>query len=291
MICNKAASGNKWLFIMLGGFLLLFGACQPVENAPEKEDKILARAYNKTLYYSDVKDLIPKNSEPEDSSLRVNAFIERWVREALLMTEAEKNIPKDLNIDQLVRDYRSSLILTNYEKLLVETLLDSIVTKEELQTYYDQNKDQYLLDGPIARAHFIQFPLNYLDVKNINKWWNSEKEEDLQSLTNLCASNANAYLLEDSTWFKVDRLIELFPPGVLSKKNISSGKQFYHQDDVFFYKLRIMEIISEQSIPPFSHVADQMKKVILHKRKIKILEDKKEELYNKELRRNNVRIY
>ena len=61
---------------------------------------------------------------PEDSTLIINAYVERWVREQLLMQKAEENIPKDLNLNKLVNDYRESLILNNYERLLIESLLE-----------------------------------------------------------------------------------------------------------------------------------------------------------------------
>ncbi len=69
----------------------------------------------------------------EDSSLIINAYVERWIRETLLLLEAERNIPSDLNIDKLVRDYRASLVRHSYEQFLVEQLLDSTVTKAELE--------------------------------------------------------------------------------------------------------------------------------------------------------------
>jgi hypothetical protein len=38
-------------------------------------------------------------------------------------------------------------------------------------------------------------------------------------------------------------------------------------------------------------VEDKAKRVILHQRKQKLLDEKKEEMYQRELRRNNVKVY
>ena len=109
-------------------FLISFGSCQPVDQQQDINDRLLAQVYNKSLFQSELEGMFPPDSSPEDSALIVNSYIERWVRESLLMHEAERNIPKDLNIAVLVRDYRASLIRHNYDKLLVELQLDSTIT-------------------------------------------------------------------------------------------------------------------------------------------------------------------
>ncbi|MFN6071273.1 MAG: hypothetical protein ACK489_03305, partial [Bacteroidota bacterium] len=78
----------------------------------------LARVYNKSLYIKDLEGMFPPGTSAYDSSLITNAYTQRWVREAVLLYEAENNLPKDLNIDRLVRDYRSSLVRNNYEQVL-----------------------------------------------------------------------------------------------------------------------------------------------------------------------------
>ena len=89
-------------FVVFALFMMLcFGACKPPAEPADDNDRLLAQAFNKSLYLSELTGMVPENSSPEDSSLIVNAYIERWVRENLLMHEAEKNVPHDLNIDEL----------------------------------------------------------------------------------------------------------------------------------------------------------------------------------------------
>ena len=55
------------------------------------------------------------------------------------MHEAEKNIPAGIEIDQLVEDYKSSLIIHQFEKTVVDNTLDTIISDAELNAYYDEN--------------------------------------------------------------------------------------------------------------------------------------------------------
>ncbi len=270
--------------------LLILGACNSSKEDQEA-DVLLAQVFNKSLYLSELEGMMPAGDSREDSTLRVNAYIERWVRESLIMHEAEKNIPKDLNIDELVRDYRASLVRHNYEKLIVELQLDSTVTQEEFQTYYDANKSQYLLQEPIVRCHLIKIPRDREGIDQLNDWWKSRKEDDFKAMVDYCRTAASTYLLDDSTWYKISDIIPQLPKGVISVNNFQANRDFSYTKDEHRYLLRINELGPKNEVAPMSYIAEQANKVILHQRKAKLLKDKKEEIYERELRRNNIQIF
>ena len=111
------------IFLCFGAGLLLW-QCSPGE-APREDDRLLAEVYNKNLYLSELEGIVPEGVSSEDSVLMVSAFTQRWVREQLLMYEAERNIPKDLDIDELVRNYRASLVRFNFEEKIIAEKLDA----------------------------------------------------------------------------------------------------------------------------------------------------------------------
>ncbi len=269
---------------------LLGAGCQFVKK-DKPEDRALAKVHNKTLFLSEMDGMFPEGTTGEDSMLIINAFVERWIREALLLHEAEKNIPSDLNIDKLVRDYRASLVRHNYEKIIVEQLLDSIVTADELLEFYDQHQVQYQLESPIVRCHLIKISLTAPDVERVKTLWNNiAKQESYLQLVDYCAQYAQAHLLEDSAWYRIDDVAAAFPPGMIATENVSR-REVVHQDNDYQYYLRILEVKNKNEIAPLSFVEDEVRKIILRNRKIKLLEDKKEEMYELEMRRNNIKIY
>lgn len=277
-------------FLALAGLLISSLACQSGGEEQPEEDRPLARVYNKTLYLSELDGMFPPGTSSGDSSLIISAYVNRWVREALLLYEAERNIPKDLNIDKLVRDYRASLILANYERILVEELLDSTITQAELINFYEKNKEQYQLETPIVRCYFIKVPLPVPEYGDLRRWW-SRPSEHYDELVAYCNQFAATHHLEDSTWHKVDDIAMLMPPGTITSSNISDKKEFTQRDGEFQYYFKLFEVKNRKEIAPLSYIEDQARKVILHKRKIKLLEDKKEEMFELELRRQNINTY
>jgi hypothetical protein len=275
-----------WLLLLVCACLF---ACQEPTPTEGEADVLLSTVHNKSLYLSELDGMLPENTSAEDSVKIINAYVERWVRKSLLMQEAERNIPKDLDIDELVRDYRASLIRHTYEQTLVEQHLDSLITKRELNDFYERNKEQYQLDAPIIRCNFIKVPQNAENINEIRTLWQNNQSEEKQQLLELCAQNEGGYLLADSIWYKVDLIGKQLPKGTINSNNIGSRKEFALQDGTYLYLFRLLELVNRKEIAPLSYIEDQASKVILHRRKIKLLEDKKEELYEQET--NNIKVF
>lgn len=279
-----------WSVLGILMLVLLGTQCQPAEEN-EEEDRLLARVYNKSLYISDMDGMFPEGISGSDSSAIIDAYVERWIREALLLHEAERNIPSDLNIDKLVRDYRASLIRHSYEQILVEQLLDSTVTQAELNTFYENNKEQYQLETPIVRCYFVKVPRPVPEAAELRQLWNSNEPEDYDALVQYCNQYATAHLLEDSIWYNVEDLALNMPKGAVTVDNISSIRDFSQRDDQFQYYFKVFELKNIKEIAPLSYIEGQARKVILHRRKLKLLEDQKEQMYEVEMRRNNIKLY
>jgi len=235
--------------------------------------------------------MIPYNATANDSTVIITAYTERWIRKALLMHEAEKNIPKDLDIDQLVRDYRSSLIQYTYEKQLVEEQLDSVITKRELNEFYEKNKEQYQLETPILRCNFVKVPQSAPDLKRLQTLWQSDSIADRSKLLEYCNLLADNFLLADSVWYKLDYIASLLPKGTINSENITSRKEISLRDNEFLYLFKLVDIINRKEIAPLAFIENQASKVILHRRKIKLLQGHKEELYELETVKNNVKVF
>jgi hypothetical protein len=267
----------------------LLQACRPAGG--DEDVRLLARVHNKSLYLSDLEGMIPEGSSSEDSSLIIRAFTERWVRDAVMLHEAERNVPKDLNIDKLVRDYRASLVQHTYEKVLVDQLLDSTVTQAELDAFYEINKEEYYLNHHVLRFRFVKIPLVPSNLQQFEKWWVGDSQEDLLELRNYCASYAVHSVLDDNLWMRASEVAHLFPEGIISETQLLYQGSLKRQDETFRYYFRKLDARPEGEIAPQSYVADQIRKVILHKRKMSLLYETKENMYERALRLNEVKIY
>jgi hypothetical protein len=279
----------KGIFFLF--FFLVCIWCWQCGNSevPKEGDKLLAQVYNKNLYLSELDGIVPEGVTKEDSALIISAYTQRWAREQLLMYEAERNIPKDLDIDELVRSYRASLVRFNFEEKIIAEKLDSTITEAELKTYYENNKDQFQLESTILKCLLLKFPLQAPQAE-INKLWYSRNPTDENKLKALARQWNAAALLDRQKWYKLEEVAALLPKGTLSSDNIGSRREGTLSDGDARYYYRVLEVVQGKTTAPFDYVREQASKVILHKRKQELLEKWKEELYQKELRRENVKI-
>lgn len=271
--------------------LLTFQACQPGNSNEEEGSVLLAQVFNKKLFLSEMDGMFPYGTNLSDSLATIQAYKERWIRNALLRHEAEANLPPDFNIDKLVRAYRSSLITHNYEVALAQERLDSTISKVELNAFYEKNKEQYQLETPIIRCHFIKAKLPIVKGEQLRKLWNSNKPEDFETLLKYCDKYEVDNILTDSTWYDLEDIAAELPAGTLTASNVSSKKDFSQRDVEYQYYFRLFEAKNRKDIAPLSYIEEQARKVILHNRKSRLISDIKEELYEREMRGSNIKVF
>ena len=257
-------------------------------ESDKTDDVLLAKVYNKSLYLSELDGVVPEDVSQEDSALMVAAYVQRWARDQLLMYEAERNIPKDLNIDELVRNYRASLVRFNFEEQIIAEKLDSVVTDDEMRNFYDNNKEQYQLESMILKCVVLKIPSDDKSEKEFNKLWNSRKPGDMNKLKSLAAQKAVLVLSDEDKWYKLQEVAALLPKGTLTSENMSSRREGTLRDGDFRYYYRVLESAQGKSTAPFDYVKEQASRIILHKRKQDLLENWKKSLYDRELKRENI---
>ncbi|MFM2269680.1 MAG: hypothetical protein RL757_3121 [Bacteroidota bacterium] len=278
-----------WEITVLG--LLVFGAaCRQPNGGANRE---LAKVFDKTLYMSSLEDMFPENATRADSAAVVNAFIDRWTRDQLLLQTATRNVPSDVDIEKLVNDYRQSLILSVYEKKITEENLDSTVSETDLRNFYEANKAQYQIELPIVRAYLFKLPLPIESVDSVKKWWENVKSVNNQEKLRDYATkhHIKTFLLADSLWYRSEDVATVLGLDSFSPEKVSSGQEISTKDERFQYFLKVTATKNKGEIKPFDLVRDAIVKFILHERKSKLLQQKKQDLYDSELKRGNVKIY
>lgn len=273
--------------ILLHIVLLFFiYACEQKQETQDPNDPLLASVYDQKLYLSDIKPLLQTESSPEDSIQYTHALIEKWSRDAILMHEAERNIPADLDIQKMVNDYRSSLILMTYKQQLVERELDTLVTDAQLSAYYEEHKDQYVLDEPILKCILLKINKNEDQFEQVDKNWKDKKYDEV---LNMEARGFDLRLTSDE-WFTWKDINALIPKGFWSYNDLKSKNPKSKSAGNYKYFIKVEEYVDKNKVAPLSYIEDQVTKVILHKRQTELLDNLMENLYEKYANNNNVKI-
>lgn len=282
------------LFLALFVLLLCLDCQVPIvseQDSREEGDVLLAEVYENRLYHSDLKEMLPEGLSEADSLMRLRILVENWIQDRILLHEAEKNVASEIDIDQLLEDYRSSLLIHNFEQRIVDEKIDTSVSQRELEEYYEKNKDQYLLESTILRCHFIKISKDKGGLDDLREWWRSSAPEDFVDLVAFCNDSADLYMLDEFSWYQVEEITQLLPAGTLSESSMRPGRTYQFSDEEFIYFLRLLESVKRQENAPLSYIQGQAKRYIMHQRKLTLLENLKNELYQKELEGREVKVY
>jgi hypothetical protein len=141
------------------------------------------------------------------------------------------------------------------------------------------------------RCYLIKVPKGIENMDELKRVWPGKTEEGFTDLLEFASRYADIYMLEDSSWYKVDDIAIQMPKGTITPGNLLVNKDITMEDSDFRYFFRAKEVVMAKKIAPMSYVKEQISKVILHDRKRKLLKEKKEEMYERELRKNNIKVF
>lgn len=261
---------------------------------PVEDRTVVARVNNAYLYRADLKGIVPANTNRDDSTARMEAYIQSWIRKQLLIQEAMKQINIDeAEVERKILDYRYSIIAYEYQSHHVKQNLDTVVSQSEIQAYYNDNVDNFILKQNIVRATFIKVPRNAPALDKVRGMILSKDEKDRSELKSYCLTYSVAYHIADSTWMVFDDLVRNSPMAEIPNKVQFLKNNPFHEeeDDNFIYFLKVEEYRISDNLSPLDFVRNEIVNIILNKRKVELAKKLENDVYNRALDRKAFEIY
>jgi hypothetical protein len=269
-------------------FLLLFtGWCRQ-----NKEKEPVAKVSNAVLYKSDLKGLIPPNMTHSDSVSMAKSIVDKWIRNQLIMQKALMNLTDDeKNVDKELEEYRNSLIIYKYEQKYIKERLDTTVEEEEMRKYYNDNIQNFILTTSVAKAQFIKLPLQ-VKTDLLKTWLLANNEESVKKIEEFCYQVALKYEYFNDRWVSIDNLKMLFPYNLApSEQTLLANKLYETTDSSSRYILYIREIKQKGTQAPYEFVQNNIKDIIILKRKQQLINDLENKIYMDALNKNKFKLY
>jgi len=260
-------------------------------EAPSSEP--VAKAGDAILYYDDIKDLVPAGTSSKDSILLIKQFVDNWVREVLVIQKAEQNLDEEQkNVEKQLNDYRKSLITYIYEKELVKQKLDTVVSDAEIEAYYNSNKAEFELKDNIIKVIYVKVSKKAPGIDKLKKWYRSDNMKDREQLASYCHQFADNFYLDDSSWLLFDDLLKEIPIQTYNKELFLQNNRLVEvSDSLNHYFLSIKDFKIRNSSSPLSFEKENIKNIILNKRKLALINSMKQDVYNDALNNNKIEIY
>ena len=278
---------------VLFGLVLLFqlSGCDFLKKHPK--EVVVAECYGKYLYQSDLQGIVPENTSVMDSIYRVNAFIDSWIRRQVLLHQAETNLsPAEMDFGKQLEEYRNSLVIYSYETQLISQKLDTIVSEEEIEAYYEENKDNFQLHTTMVKAAYV-----ILDegCKQKDLFYNLMSNKDtllLQNLDVLSNYYAVKSYLDVDHWIRLDELTNIVPIEIFNVESFLKKNKFVRFDwNDYTCMVRFEDYLLEESVRPLDMERDNIRYMVLERRKKELLDRMKASLYEKAQKNHAFEVY
>lgn len=285
---NYAGNTMKAFSIII--LLFLIGCNKAVKDKDKSAP--VAKVYNEVLYTSQIADVTPSGISAEDSTAIIKDYIDKWIRSKLLLYQAEQNLlPEDKNVERQIEDYRNSLLIFKYEQKYITEKLDTNIAEAAISEYYNNYSSNFILNNNLLKGIFIKVPRNAPQLWKLKSLYRSENP-DIRELEHYCFNHASQYLYFEENWKYFNEILKDMPPIGQRQDNILKYRKYYEiKDSTYYYYVKISDYRLEGSITPLELVREDIKSILLNKRKIQLIHELETRVYNDAINRGNFEIY
>lgn len=255
-----------------------FSSCKLV-NSILHDEEVVAKVGNSMLYKSEVTRLIPQGISGDDSLRLAMQYINSWASDMVYLDVAEKQLSKEQkDVSKELEAYRRSLLKYRYEQLYVNERLDTAVTTDEIEEYFNAHQEDFRLARPIVKARSMKILAESPDYGQLKELMASteegEWEEDM-------VGNTSADRLRDYSgrWIDAGTLAEELETDVQSILPLEAGSFVETAgSDGKRNVAYLLDVVPEGSIPPVEFCSQRIEDIILSARKHHLTSSLEQEL-------------
>ena len=191
------------------------------------------------------------------------------------LSKSEKDVTKELE------DYRKSLLKYRYEQLYVNEKLDTAVSVDQIEEYYQAHQDKFVLDRPVVKARFLNIAEDSPALKAIRRKMNSSEVNDLIEADSLAFSSAIKFTTWSDRWIDISVLAREYGTDY-SRILAAMNKGWVESvDTVGYMRLAyISELVPKGKVAPLDYCYDNIKDIIISARKQSMISTLEQDLLN-----------
>ena len=281
---------KRCCYILL--FTLLLVSCEFFKK--QNEEDAVARVNETYLYKEDIEDLFPAGASKTDSTVIVNQFINRWASQLLLMDGALLNLNevKQESFNKLVEQYKIDLYTKAYLDALVKKNIDTLVTIEEANLFYEANKESFKLNDDILQLRYLSLQQNPINLDTITKRFKRFNNKDKRYLDSISVQ-FKAYSLNDSLWVKYSQVADKVP--VVNSENkgqlLKKSNFIQLKDSLNLYLMHVNDVRGQNDYAPLEYVNKSIKQIVINKRKLELIKQLEYEITKDAIKNKKFEIY
>ena len=259
---------KTFMYLMLIPLLLKMCA-----SGDASDDRVrLAKVGSNVIYLDEAVQGKPQGLSAKDSTAYVQQYLKNRVKELLIYDKAVKNIPQGQDIDELVENYRRSLIIYAYQQQVLNEKMQNDITDTQIQVFYENNRDRFSAGHDLIKGVFVKIPKSAPDLAKLKKLYKNSSNEAFTQIENYCVQNGGQFEYFLDRWVILDDILDQISYD--TGKNADFLKTRSTLDVVvgeFEYLLYVNEYVLAGSTAPFEYVKDEVRNIVANTRKTEFI--------------------
>lgn len=223
----------------------------------------------KTLYEDEVALIL---GTTEYSIEERDELIQAWINTQLAFMFWD-SMPRDRQnlIDLRTADYKASLILFEMENMWIEARLDTLVKDEELEKYYQDNIQDFLLNDYIVKLLYLKVPALAPDIDLVKKMFVLNLPSDTAKITQYANQYATSFYFNRDNWISFEDFLKELPVDYIDVERFVTNKsKKVFEENGFFFFINIFDYRLKNTPSPFTYEKERIRSRIILNRKLEL---------------------
>ncbi|MBO4751330.1 MAG: hypothetical protein J5526_01120 [Bacteroidales bacterium] len=266
---------------------ILVAAC-----GERQESDVVAEACGHKLLRSDLEGVVAEGLSKEDSTTIADNYINQWIQQTVVMEQAQSEITK--SFEKELENYRASLLTYEYEQLVIDRTLDTVVSNKELSDYYNTHQDNFTLRTNILKAIYVKFDKDAPPIKTVTRMMAATEisDKEMDYIQKAAMQYGRDYNFDGDTWIPFFRFQTMVPITTYNEElYLKNNRNIVIEDSSSVYIAKILEYRLSEELSPLSYETERIKNIILNQRRIEIIKNMQRDLLSKAEQEGKIKKY
>ncbi|MBO7134292.1 MAG: hypothetical protein J6W06_09075 [Bacteroidales bacterium] len=255
-------------------------SCSTKSEEPVQE-KYVASFGNEKLTERELMRAIGTFANGTDSAELADEYIDGWLTERIMYSEASKLLYDTAEINRKAMQYRRQLFVHEYCSKYIYSNVNMNVTEKEINDYYDNHLNEYVINTTYIKAHYMTISPKLTKYYEIFEKIRKSTPDDEQELGDYCdGPDKNIYFVKE--WVELNDFVKLINfSGNIEPYELKYKNTLDFIYDTLRYLVKIDDYIVPGDLLPIELAKPRIIQIIMNKRRHDKYLQNKQELLSK----------
>ena len=259
--------------------VLSFASCNAIQSLIHDDD-VVAKVGKHKLYSSELNKYIPTGISSSDSTNLALQYINSWAVSQIFSDMALSQLPKaEQDVTEELESYKRSLLRYRYEQQFVNERLDTLITDEQMFSFYNNHQSLFVLERPILKVRYIDILKTSEQKDFLIRKMSSNRPVDVVAVDSLARLHAIRYFDNSQSWMDASELAKEFNTDYVTMLSCLKNKYITIDNaEMSDLKTAYVREIKNRGVAPFDFCEERIREYILSERKMALLQSLEQNL-------------